>query len=312
MSSYAEPGEAVVPGRSEWSVDEPCGLVFEEDVHTLRVRVVGGAVNVVGTGAPPARLEVGAVTGPPLTVRLEDGTLTVAYDDLPWKGFLTLLDREGGQHSADVSLAVPAGVRVEVGVVGADAVVTGIGGRAEVRGITGGVTLVGLSGDVRADTVSGGVEAQGVTGDLRFSSVSGDLTVIDGGGSSVRADSVSGDMVVDLAPARERRRTDVRLNSVSGGIALRLPDPADAVVDAGTAGGAVSCAFEDLRVSGQWGARRITGTLGRGGGLLRATTVSGSIALLRRPEPDAGEEAGDPRGPGGTPPPAEPSPRKDV
>ncbi|MDG9702280.1 DUF4097 domain-containing protein [Streptomyces sp. DH37] len=301
-----------MPGRSEWSVDEPCGLVFEEDVHTLRVRVVGGAVNVVGTGAPPARLEVGAVTGPPLTVRLEDGTLTVAYDDLPWKGFLTLLDREGGRHSADVSLAVPAGVRVEVGVIGADAVLTGIGGRAEVRGITGGVTLVGLSGDVRADTVSGGVEAQGVTGDLRFSSVSGDLTVIDGGGSSVRADSVSGDMVVDLAPARERRRTDVRLNSVSGGIALRLPDPADAVVDAGTAGGAVSCAFEDLRVSGQWGARRITGTLGRGGGLLRATTVSGSIALLRRPEPDAGEEAGDPHGPGGTPPPAEPSPRKDV
>ncbi len=312
MSSYADSGEAAVPGRSEWSVDAPCGLVFEEDVHTLRVRVVGGAVNVVGADAPPARLEVGAVTGPPLTVRLEDGTLTVAYDDLPWKGFLTLLDREAWRHSADVSLAVPAGVRVEVGVVGADAVVTGIEGRTEVRGITGGITLVGLRGDVRADTVSGGVQAQGVTGGLRFSSVSGDLTVIDGGGSPVRADSVSGDMVVDLAPARERRRTDVRLSSVSGGIALRLPEPADAAVEAGTAGGSVSCAFEDLRVSGQWGARRVTGTLGTGDGLLRATTVSGSIALLRRPEPEAGEEAGDPCPAGGTPAPAEPSPRKDV
>ncbi|MCI0385552.1 DUF4097 domain-containing protein [Streptomyces sp. CNQ085] len=291
-------------------MDAPCGLVLDEDVHTLRVRVVGGAVNVVSADTPPARLEVGAVTGPPLTVRLEDGTLTVAYDDLPWKGFLTLLDRERWRHRADVSLAVPAGVRVEVGVVGADAVVTGIEGRTEVRGITGGITLVGLRGDVRADTVSGGVQAQGVTGGLRFNSVSGDLTVIDGG-SPVRADSVSGGMTVDLAPARERR-TDVRLSSVSGGIALRLPEPADAAVEASTAGGALSCAFEGLRISGQWGARRITGTLGAGDGLLRATTVSGSIALLRRPEPEADEEAGALFSADGTPAPAEPSPHKDV
>ena len=34
---------------------------------------------------------------------------------------------------------------------------------------------------------------------------------------------------------------------------------------------------------GQWGAHKITGRLGDGTGKLRATTVSGSIALLRRP-----------------------------
>ena len=45
---------------------------------------------------------------------------------------------------------------------------------------------------MRADTVSGNVEAQAVTGDLRFNSVSGDLTVVEGAGASVRADSVSG------------------------------------------------------------------------------------------------------------------------
>jgi len=300
-----------VPGRSEWSVGEPRRLALDGTVHTVRVRVVGGAVNVVGTDDPTARLEVGAIEGPPLTVVLEDGTLTVAYDDLPWKGFLGLLDRKGWQRDADVSLAVPAGTRVEVGVVGADAVVTGIQGRTSVRGISGGVTLVGLTGDVRAETVSGGVEAQGVTGDLRFNSVSGDLTVIDGGGSSVRADSVSGDMVVDLDPGRTARPTDVRLNSVSGEIAVRLPHPADAVVDASTAGGSVSCAFEDLRVSGQWGAKQITGTLGAGNGRLRATTVSGSIALLRRPPVD-GEEPDAPGPPDDTVPPAEPSLRKDV
>jgi hypothetical protein len=55
-------------------------------------------------------------------------------------------------------------------------------------------------------------------------------------------------------------------------------------VEANTASGKVSNAFEDLRVGGQWGAKRITGRLGAGNGSLKATTISGSIALLRRPQ----------------------------
>lgn len=35
-----------------------------------------------------------------------DGNLTVAYEDLPWKGFLKWLDRKGWRRSAVVSLAV--------------------------------------------------------------------------------------------------------------------------------------------------------------------------------------------------------------
>jgi len=41
-----------------------------------------------------------------------------------------------------------------------------------------------------------------------------------------------------------------------------------------------------LRVSGQWGAKKITGRIGGGSAQLKATTVSGSIALLRRPPLD--------------------------
>jgi hypothetical protein len=96
----------------------------------------------------------------------------------------------------------------------------------------------------------------------------------------VKADSVSGSMIVDLDPDGP---TDVRLTSVSGEIAIRLPAPADADVEANTASGRIANAFEGLRVHGQWGAHKITGRLGDGTGKLRATTVSGSIALLRRP-----------------------------
>ncbi|MEU3789251.1 hypothetical protein AB0F07_05555 [Streptomyces fructofermentans] len=285
---------------SEWSVAEPSKLTFDEPVTALHVRIANGTVNVVGVDEGSARLEVSSIEGPPLMVTHEDGTLTVAYEDLPWKGFLKWLDRKGWRRDAVVSLAVPTRTRVEVGVVGATAVVSGVDGGAVVRGVSGDTTLVGLSGPVRADTVSGNVETQALTGDLRLNSVSGDLTVIEGSSPSVRVDSVSGSVIVDLDPAG--RPSDISLTSISGEIAIRLPHPADAEVEVDSASGSVSSAFEDLRVSGQWGAKKITGRLGAGNGRLKATTVSGSIALLRRPpaeddpwdEPLAGDAAPSP------------------
>ncbi|MEW2622596.1 DUF4097 family beta strand repeat-containing protein [Streptomyces sp. NPDC048106] len=278
---------------SEWSVAEPQKLTFDAPVSTLQVRIAGGTVNVVGVEEGPARLEVSAIEGPPLVVTQKDGTLSVGYEDLTWQGFAKFLDRRSWRRSAVVSLTVPADTRVEVGTVAAGAVVSGIRGPAVVRGVTGDTALVGLSGPVQANTVSGSLEAQAVTGELRFTSVSGDLTVIEGSGPAVRADSVSGSMIVDLDPEGP---TDVHLTSVSGEIAIRLPHPADAEVEANTASGRISNAFEGLRVHGQWGAHKITGRLGAGTGRLRATTVSGAIALLRRPDGASDDASGDTSG----------------
>ncbi|MET9294765.1 DUF4097 family beta strand repeat-containing protein [Streptomyces sp. NPDC003077] len=279
--------------RSEWSVSEPRTLEIDEPVRALTVRVAGGTVNVVGTtdGGPP-RVEIGEVEGTPLTVSVKDGTLSVGYDDLPLKGFLKYLDRRTWRREAVVSVAVPADTRVDVGVVGAATVVSGISGRADVHGVTGHLTLVGLTGTVRAETVSGDVETQAVTGDLRVQSVSGSLTVVEGAGAAVRAETVSGDMALDVDPGA--RGTDINLTTVSGEIAIRLPDPADTRVEADTTSGTVANAFDDLRVSGQWGAKRITGRLGAGNGRLKVTTVSGGLALLRRPPVEDRDEDADP------------------
>ncbi|MEU9030819.1 DUF4097 family beta strand repeat-containing protein [Streptomyces sp. NPDC048383] len=288
-----------------WSVAAPQKLAFEQPVTELRVRVVGGTVNVVAADEGSARLEVAEVEGPPLHVVQEGGTLTLSYEDLPWNGSQGLKKwfegkpwkawsgssedgRKAWERSVSVTVAVPAGTRVQVAAVSAATFVSGIAGPVDVNGVSGDTTLVGLSGRVKAHTVSGSVEAQSVTGDLGFHSVSGGLTVVDGCGGSVRADSVSGDMLIDLAPdTAAPKPVEIFLNSVSGEVAIRLPHPADAKVEANTATGGVSNAFEDLRVSGQLGAKRITGTLGTGAGTLRATTVSGAIALLRRPPAEA-------------------------
>ncbi|MGW0390973.1 DUF4097 family beta strand repeat-containing protein [Streptomyces sp. NPDC003042] len=288
-----------------WSVAAPQRLTFERPVTELRVRVAGGTVNVVAADEGPARLEVSAVDGPPLHVVQDDGVLTLSYEDLPWNGTQGFKEwfetkpwkawsassdggRKAWERSVTVTLAVPAATRVQLATVNATAFVSGVSGAVDVKGVSGDATLVGLSGRVKAHTVSGSVEAQSVTGGLGFHSVSGGLTVVDGTGGSVRADSVSGDMLIDLSPDRTPSTpVDIVLNSVSGEVAIRLPHPADAKVEANTATGGVSNAFEDLRVSGQLGAKRITGTLGTGAGTLRATTVSGAIALLRRPQADA-------------------------
>ncbi|MBW1597168.1 hypothetical protein [Streptomyces sp. JJ38] len=286
-------------------IDTPRRLALEEPVESLQVRVVGGAVNVVGlaTGAGAgaegeagsgARLEVAAIDGPPLRVVLEGGVLTVAYDDVPWQGFLKLLDGRGWRRSADITLAVPAHAEVRVAAVSAATVVSGLTGPTETRGITGDTTLVGLRGPVTAHTVSGAVEAQALGGKLAFHSVSGTLTVVDGGAGAVKADSVTGDLIVDVTdrPGSEDpgglplpghpTPTELAMTTVSGDIAVRLPPHPDTVVEAHTTGGSLSCGFEDLRMDGHWGAKRITGALGSGRGKLRATTVSGRIALLRR------------------------------
>ncbi|MGW4725138.1 DUF4097 family beta strand repeat-containing protein [Streptomyces sp. S1] len=278
---------------TEWSVTEPTKLAPADPVTRLRIRVVNGTVNVVGTDESSARVEISEIDGPPLVVSQDGSTLTVGYEDLQWKSVLKWFDRKEYRRRAVVSVAVPAGADVEVGVVGAEAVVSGVRGRTEVRGVSGDTTLLGLSGPVRAESVSGNLEAQSVTGALRANSVTGDVTVIEGAGGSVRAETVSGDMVVDLDPAGlDGPPADIRLTSVSGEVAIRLPHPADARVEASTTSGSVSNAFEDLRVGGQWGTKTVTGTLGSGRGTLKATTVSGSIALLRRPEADEDTGAG--------------------
>lgn len=266
-------------GTAERTVTGPETFVFDETVDVLNVRIVNGAVNVVGTDSGPARVEVTEIEGPPLMVRLKGSELTVTYEDLPWKGLLKWLDRKGWKRHAVISLAVPEHTRVEVGVVGASAVVSGLSGSTTVQGVHGDSTLVGLTGPVRASTVSGSVEAQSLSGELVFGTVSGDLTVVEGSGPEVKADSVSGNMVLDLDPSAG---ADVQLTTVSGEIAIRIPEPGDADVDASTTSGRVSCAFDELQVTG-WGPKRITGRIGQGSARLRATTVSGALALLRRP-----------------------------
>jgi len=263
-----------------WTIEEPQQLTFDE-VRRLRVRTVRGSLSVVGTD-DQARLEVTDIRGMPPTVRYDDGVLEVGYDDWSQPGFLSwLLGRRKWRRHAVVSVAVPRDCPVDLGVVAAGVVVSGLRAEVRVRVMSGDITLAGLTGPVDAETVSGSVEAHAVAARLRMQTVSGDLTLVEGGGE-VHARTVSGTVTCDLAAAGSG---EIRLSTVSGDLVVRMPDRSDLTVRLQTTSGQISSAFNALKRTGRPGVQVVEGLLGAGTGRLWANTTSGNVALLRR-EPE--------------------------
>ena len=160
-------------GQQQWSVEEAQSLDVGS-VKRLALRIVSGEVDVVASRAvESARVAVQGVEGPPLRVEVDDsGTLNVVHDKLTWGGLLEWIT---GPHQAKafVSMSLPAGADVQLGVVDADATVSGIEGTTRVKSVSGEVTLDGCIGEITAETVSGHLESRRLEGKLRFTSVSG-------------------------------------------------------------------------------------------------------------------------------------------
>jgi Putative adhesin len=276
-----------------WTIDTPTTVNFD-GVVALRVRLVSGSVAVLAADDEPA-VDVAAVSGQPLLVTHEAGILTVSYEDMTWEGLLGWLRPQ--RHTATVTITVPADCPVQLGVVNASAVISGMSARTSVKSVSGEITLDGITGDIDANTVSGDMEAQGVDGGIRFKTLSGDLTVADALLGLLDAKTVSGRVTADfeLSPAGS-----VQAATVSGDVAIRVPASTGAQVDLRSASGRVDSVFEGLLGGRTPTPASVTGTLGAGDGRLSVSTVSGSVALLRRNP--AGEAADDPAagGTGGT------------
>jgi hypothetical protein len=264
-----------------WELDGPDKLAFDK-LDRVLVRVVEGAVDVVGSDDQPT-LEVSELTGEPLQVSHKGGELTIDYKHPRRLGPLAWLMGRGQRSKTVLSLAVPRDCPVELHVVSASVMVGGLRAPVLARTISGEITLAGLGGEADAETVSGAVQASGVTGDLTAKTVSGDLTVAEGGGGSVRARTVSGAVAIDLLASGER---DIQLSSVSGDLTVRLPGASDLRVRLQSTTGRVASAFEELEHERGPGRHAASGRLGAGSGRLKATSVSGHVALLRRAAPE--------------------------
>ena len=265
-----------------WTIDSPTTLDFD-GVVALRVRIVAGSVAVLATADRP-RLDVTEVSGQPLLVTHEAGILTVSYEDLTWDGLRGWLRPQ--RHSANITVTVQKDCPTQLGVVNATAIVSGVSARTSLKSMSGDLTLDGVTGAVDANTVSGNVEAQGLNGSVVFKSVSGDLTLADGQVGRLDAKTVSGRVTADvgLAPAGE-----MRVGTLSGEVAIRLPEQTSAQVNLRSTSGHVHSDFDALDSARGPSSKNVTGTLGGGSGKLSVASVSGDVTILRgsrRPPPD--------------------------
>ncbi len=127
---------------------------------------------------------------------------------------------------------------------------------------------------VDASTVNGGVEIDGATSDVIAHTVNGSVDARSTGGP-VSARTTNGDVTVSSAKL-DGDRTE--FSTVNGTITVSLPASVNADVDMHTVNGRLSSDFP-LTVEGSFSPRRLHTTLGKGGAMLRLSTVSRSIRL---------------------------------
>lgn len=266
---------------ASWTVDTPVNLDFD-DVTELKVRLIGGTVAVLATDDRPA-LTVSEIKGRPLQVEHSSGKLTVSYDTLTWERLLDFL--KPLHDSASVTVTVPAGCPIQLGVVSASALVSGLTAGASIKGVTGDITLDGLAGDVLANTVSGELLARDLDGSVSFASVSGALTLADSAIGSLTAESMSGQVTADITLDAEG---GTQVSTVSGEVTLRLPADSEPAVRLNSVTGRVRSEFDSLQRKKTLGTQTVSGNVGAG--TVAVNTVSGAITLLRRPVQRRGDD----------------------
>jgi hypothetical protein len=265
-----------------WTVERPERLAIDEPVTRLDVYLVSGRLNVVGTDGPP-RVEVTEAGRKPITIRMDNGGLSIRHENVrKWPGLFWWLGRLGRRFRVDISVAVPPETVADLRLVEGSVVASGLLAGAEVSVTSGRITLLGLAGRVAAKLVSGPVEALGVGGDLTMETISGELTLADSTASRVHATTISGAITCDLDNPAD---SEIRLNTTSGPITVRVRADSDLAVHLHTTSGRITSGFPELaaEIDQPWGVKDVRGVLGAGAGKLWASSTSGSVALLARP-----------------------------
>jgi hypothetical protein len=98
-----------------------------EDIRKLKVGLVGGQIDVVAHDEPGVRIEVHAVTIKDLRIEASGDVVEIDHPQLRWDNFLEVFRNFGsGGPKAEISVAVPRGILLTLGVVSASALVSGL------------------------------------------------------------------------------------------------------------------------------------------------------------------------------------------
>lgn len=250
-----------------------------EDIRKLKVGLVGGQIDVVAHDEPGVRIEVHSVTIKDLRIEASGDVVEIDHPQLRWDNFLEVFRNFGsGGPKAEISVAVPRGVALTLGVVSASALVSGLASGARLNTVSGDIIVDGLTGDLTVNAVSGDVQIRGLDGTLNANSVSGEIAAT-GMIRRAGADTVSGDVLVDSSG----RVDAVNVNTVSGETTVRLDEGLPANYVLRSVSGRVL--VDGVKRSGS-GPTNWTDSVGELSGSfadVRANSVSGAVTVLHRP-----------------------------
>ena len=258
-----------------------------EDIRGLKVGLVGGQIDVVAQDEPGVRIEVHSVTGKDLRIETSGDGVEIDHPQLRWDNFLEVFKNFGSAGpKAEISVAVPRGVALTLGVVSASALVSGLVSGARLNTVSGDIIVDGLTGDLTVNAVSGDVQIRSLDGTVNANSVSGEFTAT-GRIRKATVDTVSGDVMVDSSG----RVDAVSINTVSGESTVRLDDGLPANYVLRSVSGRVLA--DGVKRSGSWPTNWTdsVGELSSSFVDVRANSVSGAVTVLRRPAVEAAEPA---------------------
>jgi DUF4097 and DUF4098 domain-containing protein YvlB len=185
--------------------------------------------------------------------------------------------RNNRPPSLNVTIRVPAGVRLRVHSGNGDVGVTGAHAELIARSGNGRVRVAGTQGEVEAASGNGAVSVENVRGPVTASSGNGDVTVSTVLGP-VSANSGNGDLRVRMTELRAD--ADMSFTTGNGRIEVTVPNGFNADIDASTGNGGIRTDFP-IQVSGRISKTRLRGTIGQGGRRLRLVTGNGEIEIRR-------------------------------
>jgi len=202
---------------------------------------------------------------------------------------------------SDLEIHVPAGSRIEIDSFGAEISVTDVSGSVHADTVNGSIRIAGASKEVQASSVNGSLEisgtpqrvaaesvngavtVRGASGEITASTVNGLLSVAGATFSLASLETVSGNVHFegDLAA-----KASLSVNSVSGDVELILPPKVSAEFSITTFSGDIVnelSADKPDKISKYTSQKDLTFTAGNGGADISIETLSGEIALRKRP-----------------------------
>lgn len=245
----------------------------------LKIGLVGGQVDVIAHDEPGIRIEVSGVTVKDLRIESDGTQVEIDHPQLGWDNFLEVFRNFGsGGPRAEVSVAVPRSIALNLGVVSAGALISGLTNDARLNTVSGDVIVDTHTGDLTLNSVSGDVQVRGLTGSANANSVSGDVALT-GSVRKATVDTVSGSIWVDAAGAVN----SINLNTVSGNSTIRLEETLPANYVLRSMSGAMLVDGVDRGNSGPTNFTGSTGELAGSFVDIRTNSVSGDTTVLRQP-----------------------------